>query len=86
MTEPRLPAGMRRVTVTATCVAASADSPHGSKDHAMVEFERSYLHDLLVEHHGNLSQAAKAAGKDRRTLQRLLRKHCMERVTFQSAS
>jgi DNA-binding NtrC family response regulator len=64
---------------------AAPETACGSKDHAMVEFERSYLRGLLVEHHGNLSQAAKASGKDRRTLQRLLRKHSIERVSFQTA-
>jgi DNA-binding NtrC family response regulator len=62
-----------------------AESASTSKDHVMEEAERSYLRDLLLEHHGNLSHAAKAAGKDRRTIQRLLRKHSIERVRYQTA-
>jgi len=54
----------------------------GQKDQIMSEFERSYLMNLLAEHHGNLSRSAVASGKDRRTLQRLLRKHGIERVMF----
>jgi DNA-binding NtrC family response regulator len=57
----------------------------GAKDHAMEEFERGYLMSLLAEHHGNVSHAARAAGKDRRTLQRLLRKHAIPRMVFAAA-
>ena len=56
-----------------------------SKDHAMKEFERSYLAAMLYEHRGNVSHAARAAGKDRRTFQRLLRKYSIDRVTFRDA-
>ena len=52
----------------------------------MGRFERGYLLGLLAEHHGNVSHAALAAGKDRRTLQRLLRKHSIERMMFQGGS
>lgn len=46
-------------------------------------FERSYLTDLLATHRGNITQAAKAAGKARRTLQRLLRKYSLDRQSFE---
>jgi DNA-binding NtrC family response regulator len=38
-------------------------------------FAQEYLTDLLGRHHGNISQAAKTAGIDRKTLHRLLPKH-----------
>jgi DNA-binding NtrC family response regulator len=38
-------------------------------------FERTYLTDLLKRHGGNISQAAKAAGVDRKTIHRLLKRH-----------
>jgi DNA-binding NtrC family response regulator len=38
-------------------------------------FEREYLVRLMGEHQGNVSHAAQAAGKDRRELGRLLKKH-----------
>jgi len=42
---------------------------------AVYEFERQYLANLLSHHNGNVTHAAEAAGKDRRTFQRLLRRH-----------
>lgn len=42
---------------------------------AVHEFERQYLASALARHNGNVTHAAEAAGKDRRTFQRLLRRH-----------
>ena len=39
------------------------------------EFERAYLRELLVQHHGNISQAARRAGIDRKTIHRMLVKY-----------
>jgi DNA-binding NtrC family response regulator len=62
------------------------DGSRGSgKDDAMLGFERGYLVNLLADHQGNLSRCATASGKDRRTLQRLLRKHGLERLSFRNA-
>ena len=46
------------------------------------EFERGYVINLLAAHRGNISQAAKTAGKDRRTLQRLVRKYSLNRESY----
>ncbi len=53
-----------------------------AKAYAIEQFERAFLTNLLSTHHGNISQAAIAAGKDRRSFQRLLRKHNLDRATF----
>jgi len=45
-------------------------------------FERNYLINLLTDQQGNISQAAKAAGKERRTFKRLLAKHHLDRKAF----
>ncbi len=45
-------------------------------------FERRYLTGLLAQHQGNVTHAAKAAGKERRSFQRLLRKHNLDRHSF----
>ncbi|MBS0152451.1 MAG: sigma-54-dependent Fis family transcriptional regulator [Nitrospira sp.] len=49
------------------------------------EFERTYLSKLLSSHQGNVSQAARAAHKERRTFQRLLHKHGLDRREFSAA-
>jgi DNA-binding NtrC family response regulator len=46
------------------------------------DFERELLTRLLAAHRGNVSRAARAAGKDRRDLGRLLKKHGLERSSW----
>jgi two-component system response regulator GlrR len=48
------------------------------------DFELSYLTKLLASHHGNITHAAKAAGKQRSTLQRLLRKYSLNPQSFRA--
>jgi len=55
---------------------------HVAKAQAVERFEHAYLVELLAAHQGNISQAAKTAGKDRRTLQKLLHKYHLERHAF----
>jgi DNA-binding NtrC family response regulator len=54
------------------------------KREAIVRFERGYLTTLLHEHHGNVTHAARAAGKDRRELGKLLKKHRIDPQEFRS--
>jgi DNA-binding NtrC family response regulator len=62
---------------------SSAVSPFRSLKKVSVEaFERDYLTRLLTAHHGNVSQAARAAGKDRRELGRLLKKYHLDPKAF----
>jgi len=71
-------------------VSGPADGmPAGSffrsaKNQAVQQFERAYLVDVLSAHQGNITRAAKSAGKERRAFQRLLRKHGIDRCAFQS--
>jgi DNA-binding NtrC family response regulator len=53
-----------------------------AKTNAIHHFERSYLAGLLAETQGNISIAARRAGKDRRTFQRLLQKYGLQRQMF----
>jgi DNA-binding NtrC family response regulator len=53
-----------------------------AKSFVIGEFERNYVANLLAQHQGNITQAARAAGKDRRTLQRLVRKYALNRDSF----
>jgi DNA-binding NtrC family response regulator len=57
-----------------------------AKDSAVREFERTYLTTLLVVSRGNVTHAAKAAGKERRAFQRLLRKYGLDRDVFHKLS
>ena len=59
---------------------------HVAKARVVEQFEQTYLLDLMVAHQGNISQAAKAAGKDRRTFQKLLQKYDLKRHIFASCS
>jgi two-component system, NtrC family, response regulator GlrR len=45
-------------------------------------FEREYLIRLMSEHHGNVSQAAGAAKKERRDLGKLLKRHRIDPESF----
>lgn len=54
------------------------------KSLAIGKFERSFLANLLAAHGGNISRAAKAAGKDRRSFQRLMGKYSLSRKSFQT--
>jgi DNA-binding NtrC family response regulator len=45
-------------------------------------FEHDYLARLMREHGGNVSSAARAAGKDRRDLHKLLKKYGIDRSLF----
>lgn len=52
------------------------------KSLAIGQFEREFVARMLAMHHGNISRAAKAAGKDRRSFQRLVSKHGLDRNSF----
>lgn len=51
---------------------------------AIVQFERNFIARLLAAHGGNISRAAKAAGKDRRSFQRLVSKYSLDRKSFET--
>lgn len=53
-----------------------------AKNKTIATFERRYLAGLLAQHRGNVTHAAIAAGKERRSFQRLLRKHNLDRHSF----
>ncbi|AUT75532.1 hypothetical protein C2L64_44955 [Paraburkholderia hospita] len=48
-------------------------------------FERRYLSHLLTQHDGNVSRVAKAAGKERRDMGRLLQKYKLDPRSFRSS-
>jgi len=54
------------------------------KSLAIGQFERDFVARMLAVHSGNISRAAKAAGKDRRSFQRLMSKHALDRKSFKN--
>lgn len=56
--------------------SSSSSDTFQSVKHRMIEqFERTYLEELLDRHQGNITQAAREAGKDRRALGRMVKKY-----------
>lgn len=53
-----------------------------AKSTVVLDFERSYLQYVLAEAKGNVSEAARQAGKERRTFAKLLDKHGISRKQF----
>lgn len=53
-----------------------------AKARAVADFERAYLHHLMAATQGNVSAASRLAGKERRTLARLLQKYGIDRRRF----
>jgi two-component system response regulator GlrR len=53
----------------------TTESFRAAKDRVVAQFEKTYLREMLLAHKGNITQAARAAGKNRRAFWQLLRKH-----------
>jgi DNA-binding NtrC family response regulator len=74
---------MADLGLAAGSAAAVADESYQhSKRRALAAFEVAYLMRLMACHRGNISRAAVAAGKERRDLGRLLRKHGINAASF----
>ncbi len=55
-----------------------------AKQRTMGQFERAFLINLLRSHRGNVTHAARAAGKERRSFQRLLQKYGLGSQAFRA--
>lgn len=53
-----------------------------AKAQTVAAFERSFVAWALERTHGNVSRAARQAGKERRTFARLIKKHGLDRTEF----
>jgi DNA-binding NtrC family response regulator len=58
-----------------TVVPAEVCSFKSMKQRTIESFEKDYIVRLMHEHHGNVSQAAQAAGKERREIGKMLKKY-----------
>lgn len=55
---------------------------HDARERALAAFERDYLQHLMRLAEGNVTHAARIAGKERRALGKLLKKHGIDRAVF----
>jgi DNA-binding NtrC family response regulator len=55
-----------------------------AKARALAEFESAYLAGVLAESRGNVTVAARLAGKERRTFGKLLKKYCIDRSRYKN--
>lgn len=69
--------------IAPTSDPSNPPSLRAAKMRAVADFERRYLANLLATCRGNITQAAKVAGKERRTFQRLVQKYGLNRQSFQ---
>jgi two-component system response regulator GlrR len=64
-----------------TCAAtAGAEGMRESKARANEDFERAYVEQMLRKHVGNITHAAREAGKDRRAFGRLVKKYNLSKL------
>jgi len=63
------------LSISRIAVSKSRISFSQMKSRIIEEFERGYITELLRSHRGNVTQAAREAGKDRRALGRLIKKY-----------
>ena len=67
----------------AAATSHSYPSFHDAKAVAVASFERRYLAEVMAQTRGNVSAAARLAHKERRALGKLLKKHGIDRQSFQ---
>jgi DNA-binding NtrC family response regulator len=65
--------------------AEVAEEFQAMKARVVQSFERSYIESMLIRTRGNVSEAARIAGKNRRALFELIRKHDITPSAFRSA-
>jgi transcriptional regulator with PAS, ATPase and Fis domain len=67
------------ILLSRSAIAPAGTSFRQAKAQVIEQFEKTYLENLLVEHSGNISKAARAAQKNRRAFFELLRKYRIQR-------
>jgi DNA-binding NtrC family response regulator len=77
-----VPAGAEPEVPVSVPIVAEPGSFQDAKRRTIEAFELEYLTRLMREHNGNVSHAARTAGKERRELGKLLKKHKLEPKRF----
>jgi len=69
-------------TTARASIATPLDNYQSARSAVLETWEREYLLGLLRQTNGNVTQAAQYAGKERRALGKLLKKHGIDRTPF----
>jgi DNA-binding NtrC family response regulator len=77
-----LPIESEESTAPTSGISIETLSFTAAKRRVVASFEKDYLTRLLVEQEGNISRAARVAGKDRSDLGKLLKKHRLDAKSF----
>ena len=83
---PALVAGDIEIESDAPPVQVLADSFSTAQSRVVRSFERNYLQQMLSASSGNVTQAARAAKKDRRAFFELMRRHAIESKQFRGST
>jgi len=75
------------ISESETLISAADEHPKPesfkeAKTNIIANFERAYIQELMTKYHGNVSQAALAAKKNRRALWELIRKHRIDARSY----
>ena len=74
--------GFERPFASIFCAPGKLPVYRTIKREAIALFEKDYLTRLMAEHRGNVTRAARSAGKDRSDLGKLLKKHGVDARVF----
>ena len=74
ITRAHLPERLRQAVVDDTGFGEAGSFKH-AKQAAVTTFERSFLSELLKRNDGHMGRAAREAGVDRKTIERMVKKH-----------
>lgn len=85
MIQPPQPQGERRMQPDRRRNRPSTLNFNAAKEMAVREFEQAHLQHLMHISGGNVTQAARLAGKERRSLGKLLKAHGIEATRFRGA-
>jgi two-component system response regulator GlrR len=77
-----LPGGIEQQSVQAAPGGLTAARFQDAKARTIAQFERAYITELLERSRGNISLAARIAGKERSRLAKLVKKYGLERHDF----
>lgn len=74
VTAAHLPERLRQIVVDEAVLGEAGSFKH-AKQAAVTTFERSFLLELLKRNEGHMGRAAREAGVDRKTIERMVKKH-----------